>query len=105
MLLGRVVLAVLTTSLVTCLVPACSRTASVTDTYTALDDKGDRKRNVFFTDTEEIHCVAEIASSRPDVTFQIQIRQVQRFDFEIGQTVDDNRIYTGPIELGGVQAT
>lgn len=59
---------------------ACT-TANVVDVYTALDGQGDRKRNVFFTDSKEIHCVAEIGVGRPGVTIEAIIRQRATYDF------------------------
>jgi len=47
---------------------ASCRSAGVKRAYMALDSEGDRKRDVFFTDTEGIFCVAEIASGRKDLS-------------------------------------
>jgi hypothetical protein len=77
--------------------PACSKTASVIDVYTALDGEGNRRRNVFFTDTQEIHCIAEVGISRKDATFQVQTRMVQYYDFVTRQFVDTDRVGT-PVE-------
>jgi hypothetical protein len=46
---------------------ACD-TVGVKDAYTALDVSGNRKRDVFYTDTESIYCVIEMASGVTDVT-------------------------------------
>ena len=43
-------------------------TAGFKRAYMALDSAGDRKRERFFTDTEQIFCVGELASGRADVT-------------------------------------
>jgi len=56
---------------------ACTATVGVSDFYSALDGEGFRKRNEFFTDTNEIHCVAEYAAGRNDYTLTIQLRQIQ----------------------------
>jgi hypothetical protein len=47
----------------------CScRSAGIKRAYMSLDAEGDRKREVFYTDTEAIFCVAEIASGRDDLS-------------------------------------
>lgn len=56
--------------------PACSKTAGVGDVYMALDSDGARRRKVFFTDSANISCIAEIGSGRDDVTFEMLIRRV-----------------------------
>ncbi len=66
---------------------ACTATANVDDAYMALDGAGDRKRNVFFTDTAQIYCVAEFAAVRKDVTLNIKLHQVSRYDFVQNQLV------------------
>ena len=71
---------------------SCSQTANVTDVYTALDGDGARKRNEFFTDTKEIHCIAEAGIGRPGVTIEGLIRQTQRYDFEQSQLVEADRV-------------
>ena len=60
---------------------ACTTTARITDTYMALDGAGDRKRNSFFTDTKEIHCVVEMGIGRAGVTVSAYVRQLQAYDF------------------------
>lgn len=49
-------------------------TAAIKDSYVALDGQGVRKRTRFFTDTESIHCVAELANGREDTTLVVQLR-------------------------------
>jgi hypothetical protein len=66
---------------------ACTATANVDDAFMALDSAGDRKRDVFFTDTAQIYCVAEFASSRTDVTVNIKLHQLSRYDFVQNQIV------------------
>jgi hypothetical protein len=44
------------------------RSAGIKRAYMSLDSDGKRKRDVFFTDTESIFCVAEIASGREDLS-------------------------------------
>ena len=60
---------------------SCTATARVSDLYMALDGNGDRKRNVFFTDTKEIHCVIEVGIGRRGATVAGIIRQNQSYDF------------------------
>lgn len=74
------------------LLPACSRTANVSEVFTALDSIGDRRRTVFTTDTKAIHCVAELGISRPGVTLEFVVRQLQRYDFDDNVFKDSNRI-------------
>lgn len=74
------------------LLPSCSTTANVTEVYTALDGDGARKRNEFFTDTKEIHCVGEAGIGRPGVTIEGFIRQVQAYDFVENRFVPVNRV-------------
>jgi hypothetical protein len=92
MALGRLLLGALCAALVAALAPACSRTATVIDVYTALDSNGNRKRNVFYTDTSEIHCIAEAGNSRKDATFSMQLRALQLYDFDTQTTFDTNRV-------------
>ena len=66
---------------------ACTSTANVDDAYMALDSSGQRKRNIFFTDTVAIYCVAEFASSRADVTLNVKLHQLSRYDFTANQIV------------------
>lgn len=71
---------------------SCSSTARVIDVYTALDGTGDRKRQVFFTDSTELHCVVEGAFSRRGVTLEILYRQVQAYDLTNGKFFDTDRV-------------
>lgn len=72
--------------------PACSTTANVSDVQMALDADGLRKRNVFYTDSKEIHCVAEIGIGRDGVTIEGVIRQTQRYDFTERKFFETNRV-------------
>jgi hypothetical protein len=63
---------------------ACE-TAGFKDTYMALDATGNRKRTVFFTDTESIYCVAEMASGVDDVTVTAKLRARTLYDEFTGQ--------------------
>ena len=66
---------------------ACTATANVDDAYMALDAQGDRRRNIFFTDSAAIYCVAEFASVRKDVTLNIKLHQLSRYDYAQNQLV------------------
>lgn len=59
---------------------ACSTTANISDIYLALDSAGARRRTIFFTDTKEIHCIAEGSFGRQDVTVEAYIRQVRAYN-------------------------
>jgi hypothetical protein len=56
----------------------------------SLDSDGTRRRNEFFTDTKEIHCIAKAGIGRDGVTVESFIRSVQLFDFDSGryETID-----------------
>jgi hypothetical protein len=71
---------------------SCATTARIVDVYMALDGQGDRKRNVFVTDTKEIHCVAEMGIGRPGVTVEGLIRAIQDYDFAADKFFDTNRV-------------
>lgn len=66
---------------------ACTSTANVDDAFMALDSGGQRKRTVFFTDTQQIYCVAEFAASRKDVTVNMKLHQLTRYDYGQNQLV------------------
>lgn len=74
------------------LLPSCTSTANVTEVYTALDGDGNRRRNEFFTDTKEIHCIAEAGIGRPGVTIEGFIRQLQAYDFAQNRYVPVDRV-------------
>lgn len=58
---------------------ACD-TAGFKDSYMALDAQGNRKRDVFYTDTESIYCVTEMASGVTDVTVVAKLRARAAYD-------------------------
>jgi hypothetical protein len=47
------------------------------DAYMALDGEGARKREVFFTDSEQIWCIAEMQSGKTGVTVNATVRATQ----------------------------
>lgn len=73
-------------------VVACTATANVAAVYTSIDADGARRRNVFFTDSKEIHCIAEVSNGREDVTLEGIIRQLQVYDFGAGSYANVDRV-------------
>lgn len=57
--------------------PACSTTANVSDVWLSIDDDGSRRRDVFFTDSTAVVCVAEVGVGRKDVTVEMLIRRIR----------------------------
>jgi len=74
-------------------VSSCATTARISDVYMALDGQGDRKRNVFVTDSKEIHCVIEMGIGRKGVTIEAIIRQVQAYDFASDMFYETNKVF------------
>jgi hypothetical protein len=72
---------------------SCTATARVIDVYTALDGQGDRRRQVFFTDTKELHCVTEAAFGRKGATLEVLFRQLQAYDRSNQKYFDTDRVY------------
>lgn len=81
MTFGRCVGFVAVGLLLALLLPSCSQTANVTEVWMALDSDGTRRRNEFFTDTKEIHCIARAGVGREGVTVEAFIRAEQLYDF------------------------
>lgn len=77
-------------------VSACSTTANVVDLYMGLDapdSHGEtRRRKLFYTDTAEIHCIAQVGVGRPNATLEGYIRQVRAYDFNRNEFFETNRI-------------
>lgn len=63
-------------------------TSGFKDTYMALDAEGNRQRDVFATDTEQIYCVAEMASGAADVTVIARLRVWAVYDPLTGQPLE-----------------
>ena len=59
---------------------ASCRTAGLKRVYMSLDERGDRKRSTFFTDTAAIYCVGELVSGRSDVTVESRITAKTLYD-------------------------
>lgn len=56
----------------------------------SLDADGSRQRKEFYTDTKAIYCVAEAGIGRTDVTVEILIRGLQRYDRQEKEFSDAN---------------
>jgi hypothetical protein len=74
------------------LLPACTSTAGVADVYMALEDDGVRVRKVFFTDSANVSCIAEVASGRENATFEMLIRRVAEAPFATDNFEPTNRV-------------
>ena len=59
---------------VLCSIAAGCNTAAIKHSYMSLDQDGSRKRSMFYTDTENIFCVGEMAIGRKDVSINAAIR-------------------------------
>lgn len=64
-------------ALVAPVLPACSRTASIEEVFTALDGGGERRRERFTTDSKGVFCVVSYTAARPGATLEVIIRQTQ----------------------------
>lgn len=88
---------------------SCTATANLSDIYTALDGNGDRRRDTFFTDSKELHCVIEAGIGRRGVTIEALIRQLQGYDFQADRFFDTDRvtanIEASPTPQDGIQKT
>lgn len=91
-------------SLVASLLPACTSTANVSDLWTSPDDDGSRRRNVFYTDSKVINCIAELGIGRDDVTLEMYVRIVQVYDFVNDQFIDTN-VVTDTLEVHPPKST
>ena len=49
-------------------------TAAVKRSYMSLDSDGNRKRTTFYTDTDKIYCIAELAVGRKDLSTTATLR-------------------------------
>lgn len=83
---------------------ACSSTARVSSVYTALDTEGTRKRSVFYTDTNDINCVAEAGIGRPGVTIEGVFHQIRAYDFKTNAFFATDR-YLGYTEFQPARST
>lgn len=92
MRLGRLAAAAFSGAVLLGLTASCTTTARIIDVYTALDGQGDRKRQIFFTDSTELHCVVEAAFSRPGTTMVVWFRQLQAYDKSNGKFFDTDRV-------------
>ena len=67
-------------ALLLCLGSAGCKTSGFKETFMALDSSGQRRRQHFFADTEEIHCIAKMASGVDDVTVTGVLRAQRLWD-------------------------
>ena len=79
-------------ALVCTAMPACSATANVSDVWMSLDEDGARRRNVFYTDSATITCVAELGIGRKDVTIEMLIRQIRGAEIGTDEFVPVNKV-------------
>lgn len=80
---------------------ACN-TVGVKDAYMALDAEGNRKRDVFYTDTEAIYCVLEMASGVSDVTVVTKLRLLRLYDEFGGDPIEYDTIVGAEESAPGV---
>jgi len=59
-------------------------TSGFRDAYMALDSNGDRKREYFYTDTEEIFCIGKLASGVADLTVASSLRATELYNSRDG---------------------
>lgn len=71
---------------------ACTTTGNVVDIRMALDDKGWRVRNQFFTDSTSIFCVGRLGLGRPSAVVEMKVRQYQRYDFIANKFFDTDGV-------------
>lgn len=81
---------------------ACATTANIVEVYTGLDapdGKGEtRRRELFYTDTNEIHCIARAGIGRANATIEGYIHQIRRYNFDTNEFDEVNR-YIGFVEI------
>jgi hypothetical protein len=63
------------------LLPACPTTANISDVYMALDGGGNLRRNVFYTDTSEAHCIIEEGNGRSNLIVSVKIHAFFLYNF------------------------
>lgn len=68
--------------LLLCLGLGACKTSGFKETFMALDSSGNRRREHFFVDTEEIHCIGKMASGVADVTVSGALRAQRLWDPE-----------------------
>jgi len=63
-----------------CLALTTCKTAGLKEVFTSLDSGGARRREHFFADTKEIHCIGKMASGVADVTVSGTLRASELWD-------------------------
>jgi hypothetical protein len=89
------------------LLPSCSSSAEIDEIITAIDPKGIRPRNQFYTDSKQIFCIVKGKVSTRGVTLELYVRQSLAYDFNLRRTFDSDRVLAyaesgpgqGPLEL------
>lgn len=72
--------------------PACAATANVSDVWMSIDEDGARRRNVFFTDSSNITCIAEVGIGRRDATLEMLFRQIRAAPFGTDAFEEVNKV-------------
>jgi hypothetical protein len=70
--------------------------------YMALDSEGNRRRDVFYTDTSAIFCVVEMASGRADVTVTGRLRVLGWYLPPAGEAVETAGVLASEEQAPGV---
>ena len=98
---------ILLASVLACTASAC-RTAGVSFIYMAIDNAGQQPRNLFWTDSTAIYCIARVSTARQDATVDFRIVQKTIYDWCSGNSVaaDHPTFAVGEIVPGvGVEST
>lgn len=72
---------------------SCGRTAGLRRAYMSLDSQGNRQRDLFFVDSDQIYCVGEVTSGRANVTVTARIKSTKRFDLQSNSFVPYEEVY------------
>lgn len=70
-----------------CSLAVSCNTAAVKHLYMSLDQDGSRKRTVFYTDTDKIYCIGELAVGRKDVSITATIRSTASAPLPTGESI------------------
>jgi hypothetical protein len=75
-----------------CLALTTCKTAGFKEVFTSLDSQGSRRREHFFADTEEIHCIGKMVSGVADITVSGTLRATQLWDSRTESFKDVDRV-------------
>ncbi len=84
--LGRIGLFALVAGLASC------NSAAIKRGYMSLDNQGERRRTIFYTDTDSIYCIGELAIGRKDVTIAATFRALDFATPPKGDLVPTNTV-------------